>query len=447
VSSDFQAQDPKPKPFLDQEGTPDDPEAGYPSPLFDDDLIEAKQQGGLRWILASGLLLALALGGWWGYSTWQQRTADPVMVTTASPSRETLENRVDASGIVTLGNQQTLTAPDDVTVEAVFVSERQSVAAGEVLLRLRDRNLEQQLDEKLIQETILQLDYQRQQEVLQERQRTVQRAEDRLAESRELEAEGYIPQDELENDRDALERAQSELRAAQVDLQRKELERQQNQAATASIRARIADNNIVAPFNAVVLNIDVAPGDGVPREGKLLTIGDPTQEMVQFDLMTLDAGKVSVNMPVRIGIIGPNPQKYEGRVISIAPQAVSGDSNNNSGQASVQAVARLTQPSGVLIPGSSVSVEIILKQQKDALSVPIGTVQSDEGTPYVWVVDADGKAQKRTVSTGLETLDAIEITSGLEETDQIIVNSPPDQELTEGQEVVPAGGEGVGSRE
>jgi HlyD family secretion protein len=275
----------------------------------------------------------------------------------------------------------------------------------------------------------------------------VQRAEDRLAESRELEAEGYIPQDELENDRDALERAQSELRAAQVDLQRKELERQQNQAATASIRARIADNNIVAPFNAVVLNIDVAPGDGVPREGKLLTIGDPTQEMVQFDLMTLDAGKVSVNMPVRIGIIGPNPQKYEGRVISIAPQAVSGDSNNNSGQASVQAVARLTQPSGVLIPGSSVSVEIILKQQKDALSVPIGTVQSDEGTPYVWVVDADGKAQKRTVSTGLETLDAIEITSGLEETDQIIVNSPPDQELTEGQEVVPAGGEGVGSRE
>ncbi len=412
---------------------------GRVSPLFDDDFAEPSQTKGFRWIIASGLVMTMALGGWWGYTHWQRRTADPVMVTAAPPNRETLENRVDASGIVTLGNQQTLTAPEDVTVEAVLVSERQSVAAGEVLLRLRDRNLEQQLDEVLIESTILDLDYQRQQEILQERRRNVQRAEERLVESGELATEGYISEDALEEDRKALEGAQSDLRSAQIDLQKKKLELQKNQAAIANIQARIADNNIVAPFNAVVLNIDVSPGDGVPREGKLLTVGDPTQEMVRFDMMTLDAGKVSVNMPVRVGMIGPNPQKYLGRVVSIAPQAVSQDTSSNSSQASVQAVARLNQPSGRLIPGSSVSVEIILDQQDNALALPLGTVQQDETGAFVWVVDANNKAQKQAVITGLETLDAIEITSGLQETDRVILNLPPDQDLTEGQDIVTTG--------
>ena len=405
------------------------------SDLFDTELIETKHNQGLRWLMTSGLLVIIALAGWWGYTAWQRRTAEPVMVTTISPNRETLENRVDASGTVTLGNQQTLTAPDDVTVEAVLVSERQSVAAGEVLLRLRDRNLEQELDQELIQETILQLDYQRQQEILQERQRDVQRAEERLMESQELAQEGYISEDELDRDSEALETAQSELRAAQIELQKKSLERQKNQANIANIRARMADNNIVAPFDAVILNIDAAPGDGVPREGKLLTIGDPTQEMVRFELMTLDAGKVSVNMPVRVSMIGPNPQDYSGRVVSIAPQAVSEEGNSGSGQAAVQAVALLNQPSGELIPGSSVSVKILIQQQADALSVPLGTIQRDGDTPYVWVVDADSRVQKREVSTGMETLDAIEITSGLEATDRVIANLPPDQELSEGAEV------------
>lgn len=434
MSSEFKAEESSPKSFPEKPDTPG-MESDYLPSLFEDEPIETKQTGGLRWILASGLLVIVALGGWWGVTTWQRRTVEPVMVTTASPVRQTLENQVNASGVVTLGNQQTLSAPDDVTVEAVLVTERQTVAAGDVLLRLRDRALEQQLDEKMIQETILQLDDQRQQEILQERQREVQRAEERLAESQELATEGYIPEDELEEDRNALERAQSEFRAAQVDLKKKALERRQNQAAIASIRARMADNNIVAPFDAVVLNINVASGDGVPREADLLTIGDPSQEMVQFDLITLDAGKVSVNMPVRISMIGPNPQKYPGRLVSIAPQAVSADGNNNSGQASVQAVARLNQPSGVLIPGSSVNVEVILEQQEDTLAVPLGTVQSEKDSTYIWVVDADGNAQKREVTTGMETLDAIEIASGLAETDQIIINFPPDQELTEGQKV------------
>ena len=133
--------------------------------------------------------------------------------------RNTLETRVDASGAVTLGNQQTLTAPGDVTVEEVLVTENQEVAAGTVLLRLRARELERQLEDARIQQSIDEISYQRKQEVVQENLREVRRAEERLAESRQLLDQGYISEDEYERDRNALEQAQSALRTAQVDLQ------------------------------------------------------------------------------------------------------------------------------------------------------------------------------------------------------------------------------------
>ncbi|MBD1872405.1 efflux RND transporter periplasmic adaptor subunit [Nodosilinea sp. FACHB-131] len=426
-------------------------QAKPPSPLspglFDDDLLDdgdrAKSRPGLRWLVASGLVLVLGVGGWLGYRTWQRRSVDPVVVTTGTPSRDTLENRVDASGVMSLGNQQILKAPADVTVEAVLVEERQRVEQGTVLLRLRDRSLEQELDEAQIETDILRLQRQRNAEVLRDRQRTVRRAEERLSESRSLVDQGFISEDEYNQDRDALETAQSELRGAEVELQRSELEIRQNQAKLTNVRARIADNAIVAPFDAVVLNIDVQPGDGVQSEGTLLTIGDPNQEVVLFDLMTLDANKVSVNMPVRVSIIGPNPEKYLGRVVSIAPQAITdSEGDGGSSQAMVKAIAQLDRPSGVLIPGSSVSVEVILVQRENALALPTNLIQQEGGETFVWVVDDDSRAQKRLVTTGLDTLEAVEIVSGLKDTDTVILNLPPDQPLEEGMTVesTPAGG-------
>lgn len=379
----------------------------------------------------------LGVGGWLGYRTWQSRRVEPPLVSTATVMRQTLEERVDASGIVTLGNQQSLRAPGETTVEAVLVEERQRVAQGTVLLRLRDRNLEGQIEEELIESELLTLQRQRAQEVLADRQRTVQRAADRLAESELLLERGFIAEDEYNRDRDALEDAQSSLREAQVELQQVELNIRRNQAALANLRAQLSDNAIVAPFDAVVLNINVQSGQGLTNDGELLTLGDPSREMVEFNLMPLEASKVSVNMPVRVSVIGPNPEPFSGRVISIAPQAVSGDSGSRDTQAAVSAVAQLDRPSGTLIPGSAVSVEVVLVQRSQAIAIPTEALQQDEDTPYVWVLTDDNTVEKRTVTVGLNTLDAIEITAGLRENETIIPNPPPDAPLAEGMTVVP----------
>jgi HlyD family secretion protein len=229
-------------------------------------------------------------------------------------------------------------------------------------------------------------------------------------------------------------------------LEKSDLELRQNQAVLDNLRARLADNAIVAPFDAVVLNIDVQPGAGVQSEGNLLTIGDPTQEVVEFSLMTLDANKVSVNMPVRVKVLGPDQDEYLGRVVSIAPQALGSSPDSPDSQAMVKAIAQLNRPSGALIPGGSVSVEVILVQRPNALALPANAIQQEGDESFVWLVDDDGKAQKRPVTTGLDTLEAVEILSGLTETDTVILNAPPDRPLEAGlvvETAAPAGPPGL----
>jgi len=428
---------------LDQEKaveptTPDDIQSasstfGADSDYEDDDLLgepHRQERNGLRWVLGSGLVALVGIGGWLGYQTYFQAAPAPVEVVMAPVSRDDLEVSITEAGIVELGGQQTFKAPSDVTVESVLVEERQRVSQGQVLLELRDRALQQRLADQIVQLRINQLDWERKQEILQERQSRLADAETRLADSADLLDQGYISEDAFRTDKRALEDAQSSLRDAEVELTKAQLQVEQDQITLESIRLQLEDNQIVSPIDAIVLNIDVKPGDGVEREGRLLSIGDPTQETIRLELTTLNAAKVGIGMPVRVSVIGPNPEIFEGRIIRVSPQAVT--DANNSEQSTVEAEAKLNQPSGALIPGSAVSVDIVLEQRQDALVVPVAAIQRDAANPYVWVKDAEDKARRREVSIGLETLESVEILAGLQEGDEIVVALPPDADLAPG---------------
>lgn len=171
-----------------------------------------------------------------------------------------------------------------------------------------------------------------------------------------------------------------------------------------------------------MLEVKIKRGDVVELGDDLLLIGDPTKEIVKLELSTLNARRVELNLPVRVNTIGVNAESFTGKIISLALIA---DRSSNSiidsqSQTTVSAVVELDYPSGKLIPGSQVSVDIILEQQKDVIVLPTLAVQRIGSETFVWILDSQGNAYKQPVSLGLEGITTVEITSGLQANDLII---------------------------
>jgi len=389
---------------------------------------------GGRWLVASGAIALFGIGGWAGYQRFFQPAPTSVTARLISVKRGMVERTSSESGVVQLAGQQVLKSPEDVTVEQVFVEAGDRVKAGAPLIALRNREAQREQQNQRVENRKAMLDLTRRREIVQERRAKLTHAEQRLKESQELLRQGFIPETEVQGDRDKVDDARSELKNAEVEQHKAELDQQKGQAALREIQNRLGDNRLNSPMDALILQVDVKPGDGAKREASLLTLGDPSRENVSLQLTTLNASQVRINQVARISMIGPNPKTFLGRVVSLSPQAASPKSESSWGsqpQAKVDAVVALDRPSRVLIPGSAVSVEIVLNQRRNVLSLPLDAVQQAEDTPFVWIKNTAGKAEKRPVKLGLQSLTMAEILSGLKDGDTVAI-PPPNQSLTSG---------------
>ena len=70
--------------------------------------------------------------------------------------------------------------------------------------------------------------------------------------------------------------------------------------------------------------------------------------------------------------------------------------------------------------GLNGDVTIIVEEKEEIVVLPLDAVDKDDEGAFV-IVAKDGKLEKQSVSTGLETEDDIEIISGLEEGDQVVL--------------------------
>ncbi len=325
--------------------------------------------------------------------------------------------------------------------ELILVRSRQKV--GEAQENLKAVQQEFQQDEALAKRGFISGDE------LQQQKEKVREAESKLrdalsvvttdtVELQRLQAEQQQPQDL----QDKVMQAQSELQQARSEVNTNSRELQRLQVERQSIQQQLQNNVVTAPIAGKVLDLKVKDGDGVKPGDILLALGNPAQELVSLQLSTLNAAKVRVNQKARIKVIGPNAQPFTGRVTSLYPQAIAPGNNEQSsqgesGQVKVPATVQLDKPSGTLIPGSQVSVEIIQEQRQNVVALDLAAIVRSRSSPFVWIRDTQGKAQKRPVTLGLEGVTTVEVKSGLRPGEQVIL-PPPETPIQSGVPVIPS---------
>lgn len=193
----------------------------------------------------------------------------------------------------------------------------------------------------------------------------------------------------------------------------------------------LKDNNILKYKDGTYLNANndcVIISTNLPETGYRATSSNYV-EVSNLNLLTIslsisenEISSLAVGQDVEISLTADDSKKFTGKLTKID----SVGTYSNSGT-TFTAVVEFENDGSVKL-GMSVSCTIILKEEKDVVSVPINAVATNsEGKKYVVKVNSDGSTEETIVETGIANESYVQILSGLTTEDIVQIET----EITE----------------
>jgi HlyD family secretion protein len=218
---------------------------------------------------------------------------------------------------------------------------------------------------------------------------------------------------------------------------------QSAQAAYSSARlAYIStlDRIVKSPAIGTIANLAVAVGDsvlasvaetsttnvsGLDTQTTLpvLSIANFSANQVVLQLRESDINKIDVGQAVTIFPETDADREYQG-IVKRMDQIGYGD----AGVVKFNAYIEINQPDAFLKSGMTVDVDIITAEAKDVLTVPNAAVKPYQGGRAVRIVDPQtSQPQFQPVEIGIKGIERTEITSGLQEGQEVITSLTNEQ--------------------
>ncbi|PNH82512.1 efflux RND transporter periplasmic adaptor subunit [Vibrio diazotrophicus] len=231
------------------------------------------------------------------------------------------------------------------------------------------------------------------------------------------------------------ESAQATLAVYKAELEQLKAELEQAKISVDSAQVDLGYTTITAPMDGTVVYSAVEEGQTVNANQTTPTI----IELAQLERMTVkaqiseaDVVNVKSGLPVYFTILGKPNHQYHAtlRAIEPGPTLMDGDDSDlsvsNDEAIYYHGLFEVDNPDKTLRIGMTAQVSIVLNKADNALLVPAQVVIKQPGkTPHYQVpVLVNGQQEMRDVTIGINNKVFTEITSGLEEGDQIIIGTP-----------------------
>jgi membrane fusion protein (multidrug efflux system) len=313
----------------------------------------------------------------------------PPVVEVITVTARTLANEADLLG--QLIAEQSVTVRSEVAgiIAAIEFEEGQPVSKGQVLFRLRDDEPVARLHEA---ETALRL------------------AETNLRRTRDLSGDGIVAPSQLDDVTAAFEAARARLEGARVAVER---------------------TRILAPFDGYAGNRLVSLGARIEPEYELVQVESISTLELAFQLPELALPVARVGVPVDLRV-APYPDRvFSGAISFVAPSL-------NPQNRRLLVKARVPNPDLVLRPGLFATVEARLGERENVLAVPDSAVVYGSAGTFVWRIDDQQKAKPADVELGVRHEGLVEVRTGLQAGDVVVVAGTNKLAPGIGVEAIPA---------
>jgi HlyD family secretion protein len=197
--------------------------------------------------------------------------------------------------------------------------------------------------------------------------------------------------------------AQAGVDQANIALQQAKLKLQQVQ--------------LVAPFDGTVTSVNITPGQDAGTDATAIGLIDIHNLKIDGQLAEVDIAKVKLGQPAEITLDALPGKTLTGKVTQIAPAGTI-----QQGVVNYPVMVSLTNPDPAVKPGMTANVNIVVDERQNALTVPNRAVRTQGRQRFVTVM-YEGQLIQTPVQIGLSNDSMTEITGGLKEGDEVVVNN------------------------
>jgi len=342
-------------------------------------------------------------------------------IETVMVERKDIVNSITLSGSVVQSNLISVSTKASGVVSKVYVTDEQVVKQGEKLAEIT-------LDsEGINNQASAWSSYLSAQNNVESAQRSLWTLESSMWKAHET-FEGQALDTELSvDDPIYIETNREWLAAEDQYLDQQKAVQQSKAALTASWNNyKLYQSAITAPTDGTIVGLNLAEGLTVSfSEGnsgaaasqtvaKIKTAGAPIAE---FQVTEVDINKVAAGQKAVITLDSLDETEYQGTVVAIDRVGTS-----TSGVTQYPVLIQFDEANDQILANMAATAEIVLEKKEQALVVPLEAVKERQGKSMVTVMK-NGQPEMVEVETGIETDLSVEVVSGLEEGDEVIVTN------------------------
>jgi membrane fusion protein (multidrug efflux system) len=213
--------------------------------------------------------------------------------------------------------------------------------------------------------------------------------------------------------------------SSQSELERAEATARSTAAQLELLKVRLDRTVVRAPFAGVAGERHVSLGDYVTTSSPLMTVQTVSPQRASFQVPERYADQLKVGQRVTFRVAALPGREFAGRVDFVDPLV------QLPGR-TITVKAEVPNPRRELQAGMFIEVRLATAVRPRAVVIAEDAVLPIQGASFVWVV-ADGKATRRQVELGVRTPGLVEVRSGVEGGEAVVVGGQ--ERLAEGAPV------------